>query len=520
MKYVNHTSLLLCILDIIYVSLSMAKLCPYTNKNCLCIKKTVACGSLQTIPPLNIGSDVIAVDSVRFAEGQITSVPENSLPPSLVSIEFSDNPLTNISDAAFSNSSATLKSLAIRSATFSQIPQAIAKLTALETLSLDTVRINDWNSPALQNIFGTLKSLTIRNVTFTQIPQAFAKLSILETLRLVAIPINDWNRSALQNIVGTLRTLDLINMNLSVWPRWISDCTLKNVFINRAIFHSIPDDAFVSMNQSLTSFSVLNSGLTQVPKALTSLLNLTVLEISGSHLENVGGREGFEQITTFPLANTLLTLIGTNLYLKSLPNFSALKSLASLNLYRNEIPEVTSGILPQRLVTLSLGYNSITKLTNTSFASLVLLETLFLQNNPITEISRGAFKDLASLKTLDLSYTSLTQIPLALVLLSGLGSLDISGVYTLQCPCPIVVTELQLWYASYNKSTTIRGVCCSQEKITTYLNGTCQQQLPVTNTCSGSEAVLTRGFKYNCLLLLSLHVIVSFLSEYFAGLAV
>lgn len=418
--------------------------------------------------------------------------------------------MTNISDAAFSNSSATLKSLTIRNVTFSQIPQTFAKLTVLETLRLDTVRINDWNSNDLQNIVGTLKSLTIRNITFNQIPQVFAKLTVLETLMLDTIHINDWNSSSLQNIIGTLRNLDLINIDLSVWPRWISECTLNILYINRAIIHTIPDDAFVSMNHSLTSFSVRHSGLTQLPKVLSSLQNLTVLEITGSHLENVGGREGFEQITTFPLASTLLTLKGTNLYLKSLPNFSAFKSVTNLNLYLNEIPEVNSNMLPHRLVTLSLAYNSITKLTNTSFANLVRLETLILQSNPITEISRGAFKDLASLKTLDLSYTRLTQIPLALVPLSGLGSVDMSGIRTLQCPCPIEASEIQLWYASYNKSTTILGVCCSQEKITSYLNGICQQQLPTTNTCSGSEAVLTRGFKYNCLLLLLLHVIVVF----------
>lgn len=338
---------------------------------------------------------------------------------------------------------------------------------------------------AFNGVSSTLKSLSIRNAKFHRIPSAFIKLTTLETLRLDTIDISDWNSPALQNVADTILSLYLVVIDLTEWPSWVSGCrSLHRLKIIASTLYSIPDDAFVALNETLTSLTIHYADFSQIPTALSSLGNLTTLDITGNHLASVNGREGLQQVTTFPWARTLLKLTGGNMFLTSLPDLSAMICLTRLDLRYNKITEVSSDLLPKDLEILILNENRITVITEVSFTNLSRLELLDMGSNPISRISYKAFNDLTSLKTLRLYNTRLKYIPLAFWPLSGLKSLDMSVIPTLECPCPIVVIDAHLWFI--NNSVEVAGLCRNQQTISSYLNFSCPHQAPTTSTTGGA----------------------------------
>ncbi|BFZ13188.1 hypothetical protein BsWGS_16227 [Bradybaena similaris] len=454
----NTASLALLMISTAVVSLTLAEICPYLDPKCRCQNSTVICGNLDTIPPLNTGNSVIPVDTLLLKEGQITSIPDNSLPPGLVSIHIEQNPLTDISDDALRDSATTLNNLYLMSVNLTRVPDAFTNLTDL------------------------------RNLTFN------------------VVDINDWNSAALGNIEESLTHLKLIMVDWSAWPDWISRChSLNQLVIYYGNMSSIPETAFNMMSNTLTALEIHMSLMTQVPEAFHSLKNLTTLDLSDNKLSDVNGRPGLEKIMTFPLAETLQQLTVWNTFLIKLPNFSNASSLVHLDFFMNDISQVTSDMLPRSLVYLSLGTNKITEITDASFTGLSKLEILYLSSNPITEISLLAFRDLVSLRILDLSETMLTQIPLSIAYLSSLESLIMKDVSSLECPCP-PSSELVSWHRFRNAVLATTGVCCNQESIASYLTSTCTVQPPCAatmeapSTDDASILVRTAGCSYACLI--------------------
>ncbi|KPP72194.1 matrix-remodeling-associated protein 5-like, partial [Scleropages formosus] len=77
--------------------------------------------------------------------------------------------------------------------------------------------------------------------------------------------------------------------------------------------------------------------------------------------------------------------------------------------------------LPKHVERINLGFNTISKITESSFAGLKKLEFLMMHGNDVHDISSAAFRDLSSLQVLKMSYNKLKVISGKMLLgLSGL----------------------------------------------------------------------------------------------------
>ncbi|BFZ13414.1 hypothetical protein BsWGS_16453 [Bradybaena similaris] len=413
---------------------TMGQVCPYTDPKCTCALyyNWVTCTGLQQIPPVNRGANVTYIQYLQLEDGNITSISKNSLPSGLIIFFIKGHPLTNISDDVFDHSADTLASVYISGAKFNKLPTALKGLNTLSDLGLaDT-------------------------------------------------PIQVWDAATLKHIAATVETLELINVGLSAWPSWISDFhLLRTIHFSSNSLKPIPDDAFSSITDTLTSLTLENTGWTEIPQALSTLTNLNHLDLSFSNFTDVSTE--VERIIGFPFAQKLSYLSLVAVGSPKIANFSNLTSLRLIRLDYNTISDVPVGSLPLSLSSLllsnniltsvpkdvanmfglhtldlnnnliseieprafpsSLTYlgldaNNLTIIDNTAFKNLSLLRNLRLDNNPIAVISPAAFSDLVSLVTLSIIETHLTEIPLAFTRLSSKIDITFNTTQPLSCPCP------------------------------------------------------------------------------------
>lgn len=312
--------------------------------------------------------------------------------------------------------------------------------------------------------------------------------------------IDDWNIPVLQSLAPALRSLFLQDVGLTAWPTWVSYFTkLRTLDIDVDDIESMPDNAFSSMQDTLTEFSFNGGNLTHLPKALSSLTNLTILDLGGNALLNVNGRPGIEQLASFNCSKTLLTLKIPNTGLYIVPNLSSFTNVVDLDLSLNMISKIDPQNFPPNLLSLDLNENDINEITDASFKNCSHLQTLNLAYNPLTTISWSAFTTHQWLLSLDLTRTSLTQIPIALLPLTKLTTLGMAGIFTLICPCP-PSPEWITWYNSVKGRITFYGMCSTQGSIESYVNGSCQTTPPCSPGNIGAHVHIA-GYTYACLIL-------------------
>ncbi|CAG5119727.1 unnamed protein product, partial [Candidula unifasciata] len=400
--------------------------------------------------------------------GALTSVPSNSLPPGLSIIILNTNPLTNFSDDAFDTSTGTLRELYITS---EHLPAALMKLTSLTDLTITRSKVQNWDTAILKHIAATVESF------------------------------------------------ELSSMSLSSWPSWLSYFhLLRKLDLNNNPIHTIPDDAFSAVNNSLTDLRLSRTGLTGVPTALSTLSSLSSLDLSYNNLKDVSE---IQKITGFPFSQHLSYLSLDSVGLTRMANLSNLTSLKGIYLSDNMITDIPAGLLPisitslrlynnslssvptvianlsmlseleltnnvithiepnsfpSSMTRLELGRNKLTIITNSTFRNLNLLSYLDVSYNPISTISPEAFSDLESLEQIYIIYSQLIEIPLAFAMLNYQIDVYFSTTRPLACPCP-VSHKLVLWFTSLENSQNIQAICSNGQSIDSYLGGHCYHSL-------------------------------------------
>ncbi|BFZ13418.1 hypothetical protein BsWGS_16457 [Bradybaena similaris] len=462
---------LVLLLGLACIVQTLAQVCPYSDPRCSCIDTNIICTGLQEIPPLNPGIRVGEFLHLTFERGNISSIPNNSLPPGLTAISLLENPFTNINVDAFNTSAPTLFTLTIRGAAFNSLPAAVKKLTKLVFLDISDTSIQIWDAATVKQIAASLASLRLTNV------------------------------------------------GLSAWPSWISDFHLLiTVDLSWNSLKSIPDDAFSSLKDKITSLILSHADLTHVPQALSTLSRVSILDLSYNTFTNLSE---FDRITEAPFAQKEFHLYLDSVGLTRIPNFSKVTGLRSIRLTFNAIQDVPAGSLPSsltsldlsnnilssvprdvasmsnlailylsnnlitviepntiptRLIMLDLSFNSLTSITNTTFKNLKILIALYLNENPISTISNSAFSDLVLLQSILISSSRLTEIPLAFTQLRPPVYLLFTSTRPLSCPCP-TPQQLVQWYTSHTGPLLILDSCSNGESVDYYLRGQCRQQM-------------------------------------------
>ncbi|CAG5114741.1 unnamed protein product [Candidula unifasciata] len=497
----GDTVFVLC-LGLASLSTIMTERCVYNVGGCDCLPGQVKCVNLEEIPPLSTGTDVTNVSSVTFIMGSFTSVDIHSLPPGLADLEFAFIPLMNISDDAFDNSAKTLTHLQISYCYMSSLPKALLRLTSLRTLRISDTNTDVWDTDILQHIAKTVTDLQLQDVVFLE------------------------------------------------WPVWFSYFqSLTTAALSLEHFDSLPDDAFNSTS-SIEELKLTEWNFTHTPAALSTLKNLTDLQISGTTRNSIDGTLGMDKLALFPLATTLQNLTVSYMGLTEIPDFSYMTHLLKLELHRNnisvfpanrlplsleylslaynyvtsvtvdfpliinllsltlsanKISEVNFDMFPKNLVYLDLQSNSINKITGGNSTQYLHLNTLILNYNPIKEISPSAFRDLVNLTKLQMDNTGLTSFPLALTSLEKLSTLSL-GDNTLLCSSP-PSHEIMAWYHVYGSHISIYANCPNVGRISQYLTfglptttcTTCTSTTILSSKAAALESCLLYG--YFCLFL-------------------
>ncbi|BFZ13446.1 hypothetical protein BsWGS_16485 [Bradybaena similaris] len=380
---------------------------------------------------------------------------------------------------------------------------------------------------------------------FQHFPRALLQVTRLVQLYIKDTPIQYWDNQTIQHIAPNIKYLDLVNVSLSEWPTWMSYFhRLVVLDISGNSLKLIPDDAFSACYNTLSDLNLGNTGLTQVPQALSTIGYLNYLVLDGNNLLQIDNPyrlgpkleyvflnsvgltrvlnfSNLTKLTTVFLENnnisdsaagsfapsvTVLTVSGN--LLSSVPSFVAnMTKLNDLDLSKNQIAELKPDSFPPSLVKLDLGYNKLTIISNTSFANLTLLATLKLNNNPITAISYLAFENLVSLNGLYLDSTNLTQVPLAIGrLVYTQIRISLRDIASLSCPCP-APTELVDWYRLNTVIIYLEGVCTDGTGVLYHLVISCPNQqtpaAPITTThCRAPAGVHNPIYICGCLFLL------------------
>ncbi|BFY99200.1 hypothetical protein BsWGS_02240 [Bradybaena similaris] len=424
--------------------------CPY--KECSCSQPTIFCQQrgLTSVPALQDVNATIYKNLLIYTN-QITEIRARSLPDNLEQIDFSNNPITIIDDDAFNGSTSTLASLSFSGARFTRIPDAFRSLTALKEL----------------DIYSSL--------------------------------ILDWNPDIMMNIGRTMQILDLRDVGLNAWPAWFQNFTsLVRLSIYDSSIYSVPDEAFYPLVDSLYSLYINNCSLTSVPKALYNLTALKILDLGFNKIADVTFLPQQSALATLSLYDnnvsdggqlslalqgfneSLTALMIENNQLTAIPDFAFLSNLHILDLSNNRISDPHSGSLPpfigeldlshnilpsippvlstiisapsmvlpynsittiqatdfkSLIFTVSLDYNLLTELNDTSFPPNSNIRLLYLNGNPIATITGNPFLNLPDLTTLGLQGTRLASLPLQLASLANLGNLYMSNSTNLVCTC-------------------------------------------------------------------------------------
>ncbi|WP_442947684.1 leucine-rich repeat domain-containing protein [Nostoc sp.] len=257
-----------------------------------------------------------------------------------------------------------------------------------------------------------MQGLYLRNNQVTELPEAIASLTQLQTLNL-----SDNQLTELPEAIASLTQLQTLNLfynQLTELPEAIASLTqLQQLSLSSNKLTKLPE-AIASLTQ-LQTLNLNNNQLTTLPEAIASLTQLQQLYLSSNKL------------TKLPEAIAYLTRLQTlNLsynQLTQLPEAIAfLTQLQQLSLSYNQLtqlPEVIASLT--QLQQLDLSYNQLTELPE-AITSLTQLQTLNLLCNELT-ILLEAITSLTQLQQLDLRNNQLTELPEAIASLTQLQGL-------------------------------------------------------------------------------------------------
>ncbi|KAH9499272.1 hypothetical protein Btru_003576 [Bulinus truncatus] len=426
------------------------------------------------------------------------------------SIDLSHNPLTYLDNFAFRGMEDYLLELNLEDVHITSIPLSIAELKNLRTLNIQNNPIVGLSPTITSNIGQSLINFSFGRTKIRYWPTALNNLVNLQTLDMSHNLVTYMRDGAVTAFSNTLRELHLANASLSTFQKELSylkvltllDLSYNNIayipptalvnvsltltkllmqhnhltYIPDALYHlMVLEELDVSFNTMLStnadiigtsSSSLLENsastlrlvnlsfcGLNAVPRAITSLRALEVLDLSGNKIVALVNH----QFISLP---QLKTLFLNDNPLMSIPylSFSGLTSLSQLNLARCRLSYIPSSSIQEinSLATLDLSSNQITRIIDIAFPGAGNLTTVDLSNNTLMYIFDLAFYETHSMRTLRLSRCSLTKLPISISQADGLRTVFVDGN---PIPCDCDLSWILNWQRQAGIIPSIVGRC-------------------------------------------------------------
>ncbi|XP_012413853.1 leucine-rich repeat-containing G-protein coupled receptor 5 isoform X2 [Trichechus manatus latirostris] len=381
----------------------------------------------------------------------------------LEELRLAGNSLTHIPKGAFAGLY-SLKVLMLQNNQLRQVPtEALQNLRSLQSLRLDANHIS-YVPPSCFSGLHSLRHLWLDDNALTEIPvQPFRTLSALQAMTLALNKI----RHIPDYAFGNLSSLVVLHLH------------------NNRI-HSLGKKCFDGLH-SLETLDLNYNNLDEFPTAITTLSNLKELHFYDNPIQLVGRSafqhlpelrtltlNGASQITEFPdLTGTasLESLTLTGAQISSLPQTvcDQLPNLQVLDLSYNQLEDLPSFSVCQKLQKIDLQHNEIYEIKVDTFQQLLSLRALNLAWNKIAIIHSNAFSTLPSLIKLDLSSNRLSSFPVTG--LHGLTHLKLTGNHALQSLISSEsFPELKVIEMPYAYQCCAFGICENVYKISNQWN--------------------------------------------------
>ncbi|XP_012413854.1 leucine-rich repeat-containing G-protein coupled receptor 5 isoform X3 [Trichechus manatus latirostris] len=342
-------------------------------------------------------------------------------------------------------------------------PNPLHNLRFLEELRLAGNSLTHIPKGAFAGLY-SLKVLMLQNNQLRQVPtEALQNLRSLQSLHLHNNRIHSLGKKCFDGL-HSLETLDLNYNNLDEFPTAITTLSnLKELGFHSNNIKSIPEKAFVG-NPSLITIHFYDNPIQLVGRsAFQHLPELRTLTLNGA-----------SQITEFPdLTGTasLESLTLTGAQISSLPQTvcDQLPNLQVLDLSYNQLEDLPSFSVCQKLQKIDLQHNEIYEIKVDTFQQLLSLRALNLAWNKIAIIHSNAFSTLPSLIKLDLSSNRLSSFPVTG--LHGLTHLKLTGNHALQSLISSEsFPELKVIEMPYAYQCCAFGICENVYKISNQWN--------------------------------------------------
>ena len=395
---------------------------------CECVYNTITCSgkNLSTIPSFSTAKEHYNSIAVSFNYNHLTTIPAraftnlNATAARMIDIKLAWNQITSVDPAAFEGIDTVITQLDLSDNILSTVPSAISKLTALKKLSIDRNPLTSLPGTVLSAIGNTLISLSISLDLFQVWPKQISSLSKLQQLSVSGYGSSNLPMDAFSGFDVTLGSLTLQDTMLTNLPKAI--CTLQNAktltfasnhFINRSADY--PCSGNGSLPLSVTTLTLSNNDLDQIPDIFTSFPAVTRLFFWDNHISTISDDSSFDgnQVVEFDLQNNSIVSVP--------PALNRFKKLTILRLDENLIQSIGA----------------------TDFSGMTELRLLYLTKNPIQTIHPSAFLHNQHMTLIDLSNTRLNTVPVAVTSLLQLGIFRLSGG-RIECSCTSM-TSLKSW---------------------------------------------------------------------------
>lgn len=380
-----------------------------------------------------------------------TTVPEG-LSPNILKLDLSSNNITEITQHSFFNLT-LLEELVLANNKIERIHhRAFIRNTHLKRLSLQKCSLV--NVP--REIFEHMKQLTALQLDQNQISTldstSFQYLTQLRNLRLEGNSLHFVPSDALSPLVS-LEALNIGGNSISSIPvnAFLKLHNLVILLMKRNSILDIDEDAFTNLT-TLRVLELDDNHLDAIPKALTKLVNLQELSVSGNkikyipdgilqHCKGLGLLElkgnplagvhpqafaflpklrklilsEARDLTEFPSLNGTTALEVLRLdraSIHSVPSSlcTTCPHLKSLDLKSNKLTTVPDVNNCSDLRVLDLAMNTIVSLDGNPFSGLGKVHDLLLSHNLISHIPKDAFYGLSKLQVLDLEANMITSL--------------------------------------------------------------------------------------------------------------